>query len=84
MATSAPLKTLTFGNAVPVTFSKTNDLDIILFCGSPGAGKSSLYWRHLEPLGYARVNQDILKTVGALTHSDSFRTHAVPHPPHIE
>jgi hypothetical protein len=43
--------------------SKTNPLDIILFCGSPGAGKSSFYWRNLQPLGYGRVNQDILKTV---------------------
>ncbi|KAJ6284522.1 polynucleotide kinase 3 phosphatase-domain-containing protein [Bipolaris maydis] len=36
--------------------------EIILFCGSPGAGKSSFYWKHLQPLGYERVNQDILKT----------------------
>ncbi|OAL48864.1 PNK3P-domain-containing protein [Pyrenochaeta sp. DS3sAY3a] len=35
---------------------------IVLFCGSPGAGKSSFYWRNLKPIGYARVNQDILKT----------------------
>jgi hypothetical protein len=48
---------------VPKPFSKTNPLDIVLFCGSPGAGKSSFYWRHLQPLGYGRVNQDILKTV---------------------
>jgi bifunctional polynucleotide phosphatase/kinase len=34
-------------------------------CGSPGAGKSSYYWKHLQPLGYARVNQDVLKTVRA-------------------
>lgn len=47
-------------------FSKKNDVDIIVFCGSPGAGKSSFYWRHLQPLGYARVNQDILKTVRIL------------------
>jgi hypothetical protein len=46
-----------------VPFSKTNELDIVLFCGSPGAGKSSYYWRSLQPLGYARINQDILKTV---------------------
>ncbi|KAF2184429.1 PNK3P-domain-containing protein [Zopfia rhizophila CBS 207.26] len=43
-------------------FSKTNPLDIVLFCGSPGAGKSTFYWRNLQPLGYDRVNQDILKT----------------------
>ncbi|KAF9738760.1 bifunctional polynucleotide phosphatase/kinase [Paraphaeosphaeria minitans] len=43
-------------------FQKAGPLEIVLFCGSPGAGKSSFYWRHLQPLGYARVNQDILKT----------------------
>ncbi|KAG8677593.1 hypothetical protein FPOAC1_003617 [Fusarium poae] len=49
------------GNSV-VTIGKTNDKDIILFCGPPGAGKSTLYWKSLKPLGYARVNQDQLKT----------------------
>ncbi|KAF2742545.1 DNA kinase/phosphatase Pnk1 [Sporormia fimetaria CBS 119925] len=44
------------------TFTKTNPLDIVALCGSPGAGKSSFYWRHLKPLGYERVNQDLLKT----------------------
>lgn len=43
-------------------FTKKHDLDIVLFCGSPGAGKSTYYWKHLQPMGYARVNQDILKT----------------------
>jgi len=33
-----------------------------MFCGSPGAGKSTFFWRYLEPLGYQRVNQDILKS----------------------
>jgi hypothetical protein len=54
---------LTIGVA-PV-FTKTNKLDIVITCGSPGAGKSSYYWKYLQPLGYARVNQDILKTVRA-------------------
>ena len=45
-------------------FTKTNEQDIVLFCGSPGAGKSTFYWKTLEPLGYERVNQDTLKTVG--------------------
>jgi bifunctional polynucleotide phosphatase/kinase len=52
-------------------FSKKNDLDIVILCGSPGAGKSSFYWRHLQPLGYARVNQDILKTVSVPIVVDS-------------
>ncbi|KAF2759782.1 PNK3P-domain-containing protein [Pseudovirgaria hyperparasitica] len=43
-------------------FVKSNPLDIVLFSGSPAAGKSTYYWRHLKPLGYERVNQDILKT----------------------
>jgi bifunctional polynucleotide phosphatase/kinase len=38
-------------------------VELVIFCGSPGAGKSTYYWNHLEPLGYERVNQDILKTV---------------------
>ena len=44
----------------------SNDLPIlVVFCGSPGSGKSSYYWSILQPLGYERVNQDILKTVSA-------------------
>lgn len=46
-------------------YTKKNNLDIVLFCGSPGAGKSTFYWKQVEPLGYVRVNQDILKTVCA-------------------
>ena len=33
---------------------KSNAQDIVILCGSPGAGKSTFYWKHLEPLGYAR------------------------------
>ncbi|KAF1960144.1 PNK3P-domain-containing protein [Byssothecium circinans] len=43
-------------------YTKNNPLEIVLFVGSPGAGKSSFYRRHLQPLGYGRVNQDILKS----------------------
>jgi bifunctional polynucleotide phosphatase/kinase len=46
----------------PIVFTKKNDLDIVLFCGSPGAGKSTFHWQHMRPLGYERVNQDLLKT----------------------
>lgn len=49
----------------PIPSLKTSALDIILFCGSPGAGKSTFYWRQLQPLGYGRVNQDILKSVSS-------------------
>lgn len=48
--------------ATPLVFNKKNKLDLVLFCGSPGAGKSTFYWNHMKPLGYARVNQDILKS----------------------
>ncbi|EOA81178.1 uncharacterized protein SETTUDRAFT_100378 [Exserohilum turcica Et28A] len=46
----------------PFTFTKTASPEMIVFCGSPGAGKSTFYWKHLQPLGYERVNQDLLKT----------------------
>ncbi|KAL8750405.1 MAG: hypothetical protein Q9184_006437 [Pyrenodesmia sp. 2 TL-2023] len=46
----------------PVVIEKRNVLDIVLFCGSPGSGKSTFYWKYLQLLGYERVNQDILKT----------------------
>jgi hypothetical protein len=47
------------------SFQKGTALDLILFCGSPGCGKSTYYWQVLKPLGYERVNQDILKSVRA-------------------
>ncbi|KAL8769358.1 MAG: hypothetical protein Q9194_005453 [Teloschistes cf. exilis] len=46
----------------PVIIGKKNPMDIIVFCGSPAAGKSSFFWKHLQPLGYERINQDQLKT----------------------
>ncbi|KAK5110111.1 hypothetical protein LTR62_006245 [Meristemomyces frigidus] len=46
----------------PVVFTNKHDVELVLFCGSPGAGKSTFYWRHMQPLGYERVNQDILKS----------------------
>lgn len=36
--------------------------ELVIFVGSPGAGKSSFFWKELQPLGYERVNQDQLKT----------------------
>ncbi|KAK5629274.1 hypothetical protein RRF57_004989 [Xylaria bambusicola] len=50
------------GKEKEVLFEKTNERDIVLFCGPPGAGKSTFYWKHLKPLGYERVNQDTLKS----------------------
>jgi bifunctional polynucleotide phosphatase/kinase len=43
-------------------FERKHGKDIVIFCGPPGAGKSTFYWNHLKPLGYERVNQDMLKT----------------------
>ncbi|KAJ5973898.1 hypothetical protein N7481_011108 [Penicillium waksmanii] len=43
-------------------FKRKHPLELVLFCGSPGSGKSTYHWNNLEPLGYERVNQDILKT----------------------
>ena len=48
-------------------FTKQSDTELVLLCGSPGSGKSTFYWKHLQPLGYERVNQDILKTVRCLS-----------------
>jgi bifunctional polynucleotide phosphatase/kinase len=50
-------------DAEPAAFTKRNPQDLVMFCGSPGAGKSTFYWETLKPLGYERVNQDILKSV---------------------
>jgi bifunctional polynucleotide phosphatase/kinase len=44
-------------------FAKKHEQELVVFCGSPGAGKSSWYWKNLQPLGYERINQDTLKTV---------------------
>ncbi|KAL8930154.1 MAG: hypothetical protein Q9208_000771 [Pyrenodesmia sp. 3 TL-2023] len=49
-----------------IVIEKRNVLDIVLLCGSPGSGKSTFYWRYLQPLGYERVNQDTLKTVALI------------------
>ncbi|KAF7156868.1 hypothetical protein CNMCM5623_000713 [Aspergillus felis] len=49
-------------DGVPAPFARQGPRELVIFCGSPGAGKSTFYWNHLEPLGYERVNQDNLKT----------------------
>ena len=49
-------------DSTPLVFTKKHPVELVLFCGSPGAGKSTFYWHHLQPLGYERVNQDTLKT----------------------
>lgn len=47
----------------PPVFTRQHPRELVIFCGSPGAGKSTFYWNVMEPLGYERVNQDILKSV---------------------
>lgn len=44
----------------PTIFTRKHPLELVLFCGSPGAGKSTFYWENLKHLGYERVNQDLL------------------------
>lgn len=53
-------------------FTKASPQELVIFCGSPGAGKSTFFWEVLQPLGYERVNQDILKTVCGLYLSTPF------------
>ncbi|KAJ6020882.1 Polynucleotide kinase 3 phosphatase [Penicillium herquei] len=47
---------------VPNPFTRKHPLELVIFCGSPASGKSTYFKNNLEPLGYERVNQDILKT----------------------
>lgn len=51
-------------------FEKQNEQELVIFCGSPGAGKSSFYWKTMKPQGFERVNQDLLKTVSKNTKLD--------------
>ncbi|PQE13728.1 polynucleotide kinase 3 phosphatase protein [Rutstroemia sp. NJR-2017a BVV2] len=47
------------GTAVIGKYERKNPQDVILFVGSPGAGKSTFYWKQLEPLSYARYSPAI-------------------------
>lgn len=49
-----------------VGFEKQNTQEVVVFCGSPGSGKSSFFRKVLLPQGYERINQDTLKTVSLL------------------
>ena len=40
----------------------STDPEAIIFCGSPGSGKSTFWQNHLKSAGYVRINQDKLKT----------------------
>lgn len=45
-----------------VSFEKKHSQEMVVFCGPPGAGKSTLFKRVLSPIGFERINQDTLKT----------------------
>ena len=62
--------------------TRSNPLDIVIFCGSPGAGKSTFYWSVLQPLRYERVNQDQLKSV-CVSPSFSCYTKQSYHAPYL-
>ncbi|CAK7206598.1 DNA kinase/phosphatase Pnk1 [Sporothrix eucalyptigena] len=51
-----------FAEAASPTFIKSDGQEMVVFCGPPGAGKSTFFRTHLEPLGFERVNQDTLKS----------------------
>lgn len=60
-----PVITLSNHISTETVFTKRHDVDIVVLSGSPGAGKSTFFWTWLAPLGYHRINQDILKTVSS-------------------
>jgi bifunctional polynucleotide phosphatase/kinase len=35
--------------------------EVVLFVGSPGCGKSTVYQKQFAPAGYVHINQDVLK-----------------------
>ncbi|KAK6518859.1 hypothetical protein TWF281_003550 [Arthrobotrys megalospora] len=49
-------------SAIAPDFEKKYPVELVILCGRPGSGKSTLTTKYLEPLGYERINQDILKT----------------------
>ena len=44
------------------TFPPGGALEVILFVGPPGSGKTSYYERHFKPREYVWINQDTLRT----------------------
>ncbi|GAA5905538.1 polynucleotide 3'-phosphatase [Sporobolomyces salmoneus] len=61
---SLPLFTPTSTPLLPRRDSEFDDepLDVVIFVGSPGAGKTSFYAKHFQPKGYVHINQDTLRT----------------------
>lgn len=48
--------------STPPLLARPGTQELVILCGYPGCGKSSVYRRHFEPFGYVHVNQDTLKT----------------------
>lgn len=48
-------------NADAPIFEKKAAQELVLFCGPPGAGKSTFFHKYLKPLEFERINQDTLK-----------------------
>ncbi|GAA5938592.1 polynucleotide 3'-phosphatase [Sporobolomyces koalae] len=61
---SQPLFTPTSRPLLPHRTSEFDDdpIEVVIFVGSPGAGKSSFFQKHFAPRGYVHINQDTLKT----------------------
>ncbi|KAK4160258.1 polynucleotide kinase 3 phosphatase-domain-containing protein [Cladorrhinum sp. PSN259] len=51
-----------FSEDEDMKWEKKYEKEMVLFVGPPGAGKSTFSSKYLSPLGYERVNQDLLKT----------------------
>ncbi|GAA6011052.1 hypothetical protein JCM11491_005920 [Sporobolomyces phaffii] len=61
---SQPLFTPTSAPLLPRRSSEFDDepVEVVIFVGSPGAGKTSFYKKHFHPKGYVHINQDTLRT----------------------
>ena len=61
------------------TITSSPTPDVIIFVGSPAAGKSTFFRDVLLPMGYTRVNQDALKTRDkCLSEAATLLTNNVP------
>ena len=49
--------------SIESSFQRLSPIELVVFVGSPGCGKSHLLLASPEAMGYERVNQDTLKTV---------------------
>jgi bifunctional polynucleotide phosphatase/kinase len=52
-------------NGTASAFKNPSGIEIVLFVGIPGAGKSTFFQKYLKPIGYGRINQDIMKSVSS-------------------